>query len=64
MNARLILLLIVIISSISAWIVGIRMRRRIKRALGKNVSETELTSFNTWIQVDEAEERKHGGKLG
>lgn len=39
------------------------MRRRIKRALGRSPeSEMQLTSLNTWMEVEEAEERKRGGK--
>ncbi len=60
---RLALLSIIIVSSILAWITAVRMRRRIKRALGKKVSDMELTSLNTWMEVDEAEEGKRGGKL-
>ncbi|MCU1298640.1 MAG: hypothetical protein JWO91_2918 [Acidobacteriaceae bacterium] len=40
------------------------MRRRIKRVLGVDVqSESELTSINTWMKVEDAEERSKGGKL-
>ena len=40
------------------------MRHRIKRALGINVdNEMELTSLNTWMEVEDAEEREKGGKL-
>jgi hypothetical protein len=49
--------------AISAWILGKRMRHRIKRALGKTVdSEVELTSLSTWIRVEEKEEQDRGGK--
>jgi hypothetical protein len=34
---------VIIVTSVSAWIVGIRMRRRIKRALGQEATEVELT---------------------
>jgi len=51
------------VAAISAWILGVRMRRRIKRALGADVqSEVELTSLNTWMRVEDAEERQRGGK--
>ncbi|HEX4488818.1 MAG TPA: hypothetical protein VH088_21255 [Terriglobales bacterium] len=44
----LIYLVMLITSLVGAWILGVRMRRRIKRALGKDVdSEMELTSLNT-----------------
>jgi hypothetical protein len=58
---RLVLLIIILLASLSAWLVGVRMRRRIKRALGKSVkSEVELTSLDTWMKVKEEEERNRG----
>jgi len=60
----LISLAIAIVLAISSWILGVRMRRRIKRTLGVNVeSECELTSLNTWMEVEDAEERNKGGRL-
>jgi len=57
-------LVIILITAISAWVLGLRMRHRIKRALGINVdNEMELTSLNTWMEVEDAEEREKGGKL-
>ena len=51
-------LLVIAFTSISAWVLGIRMRRRIRRALGINVeSESELDSLSTWMKVEDAEER-------
>jgi hypothetical protein len=45
-----------IFTAISAWITGVRMRRRIRRALGKTATDAELVSLNTWMQVHKAEE--------
>ncbi len=54
----------VIVTAISAWILKVRMRPRIRRALGIKVeSESELTSITTWMKVEDAEERGKGGKL-
>jgi hypothetical protein len=51
-------------TAISAWILGVRMRRRIRRTLGTSVqNEVELTSLNTWMKVEDTEERLRGGKL-
>jgi hypothetical protein len=56
LNVRpLLLLLYVIGSTISAWITGLVMRRRMRRALGRRVSDRELVSINTWMRVKEAE---------
>jgi hypothetical protein len=51
------------VTAVAAWITAIKMRRRIKRALGSEASKGQLTSIATWMKVDEAEERKLGGKL-
>lgn len=60
----IIALVILLITSVGSWILGIRMRRRIKRALGRDVAnEAELTSLNTWMRVEDEEERNRGGKL-
>jgi hypothetical protein len=57
-NLYLTLLPLIIASTIAAWVVRRRMRRRIKMALGsKPATEVELTSLRTWMRVDEREER-------
>ncbi len=57
-------LVVIAFTAISAWILGMRMRRRIRRALGINVeNESELTSLHTWMKVEDAEERSKGGRL-
>ncbi len=55
---------LVVVTTVSAWITAMLMRRRIRRALGKrDISDTDLTSINTWMEVEDAEERHKGGKL-
>jgi len=54
---------VIVFTSVSAWILGIRMRRRIRRVLGQETTDVELTSLNTWINVHDAEERNRGGKI-
>ncbi len=53
---------IVMISTtvIGGWIVGMRNRRRIKRALGTDATDTELVSLNTWLDVAKSEETNIG----
>jgi hypothetical protein len=48
-------LLYVIGSTISAWITGLLMRRRMRRAMGRKVSDRELTSINAWMSDKEVE---------
>jgi hypothetical protein len=55
---------IIILSAISAWITGIRMRRKIKRVLGREATGTDLASIKTWMQVDEQIRCKEGPKAG
>ena len=50
-------ILVLIVTAVSSWVIAVRMRRRIRTALGKEVSELELTSTNTWMEVSDAEER-------
>ncbi len=49
---------VIIFTTVSAWIMGIRMRRRARRALGRDVSSGELTSINLWMNVQDAEHRE------
>jgi hypothetical protein len=53
---------IIIYSSVSAWIIGIRMRRKIRRDLGRKATEADLTSIDTWMEVEAAEERNKKNK--
>ncbi len=58
------LIVTILVGTITVWVLGVRMRHRIKRALGINVhNEEELTSLNTWMKVEDVEEKKKGGKL-
>ena len=62
--SRGIWIIVALITAISAWILGIKMKRRIKRALGITVdNEVELTSLNTWMHVEDVEEQRKGGKM-
>ena len=54
--------LVVVWSVIASWIVARRMRRRIQKALHKNVSDIELVSLNTWMQVEEREKQDEASK--
>jgi hypothetical protein len=54
---------IIIVTTISGWIAGVRMRRTVRRTLHKEVADAELTSLSLWMKVEDAEERNRGGKL-
>jgi len=51
-----------IANSIWAWIDGIRMRLKIRKDLGRKATQADLTSIDTWIKVDEVEQRKEPDK--
>ena len=46
-----------IVETVWAWIAAIRMRMKIKRDLGRKASETDLTSIDTWMKVEEVEQQ-------
>jgi len=48
----------ILFETVWAWIVGIRMRLKIKRDLGRRPTEPDLTSIDAWMKVDEAEQRE------
>jgi hypothetical protein len=50
-----------IVIGISGWIFGTRMRRRIKKDLGRAADNSDLASLGTWMKVDEVEEKKNPG---
>jgi len=50
-------LIALLVGLISAWILGIRMQRRIRRALRRKVEDTDLTSLRAWMAVEEAEKK-------
>jgi hypothetical protein len=57
-------LVMVAVTAITSWMLGVRMRRRIKRTLGIRArNEMELTSIKTWTNVENVEENNRSGKL-
>ena len=47
----------VIALALSGWIVTMRVRRRMKKSLGRNATDLDLVSLNTWMRVDETEQK-------
>jgi hypothetical protein len=53
-----------IVMTVSEWIVTLRTRRRMKKSLGRKATDLELASLNTWMRVEEAEQRnKESGPI-
>jgi hypothetical protein len=50
-----------IIIGVSGWVFATRMRRRIKKDLGRAADDADLASLETWMKVDEVEEKKNPG---
>jgi len=49
------------ILGLASWIVANRMRQRIKDDLGKTSVAEDPTSIETWMKVDEVEQKKNPG---
>ena len=47
----------VIAVTISTWIVTRQVQRRMKKSLGRKATDLELASLNTWMRVEEEEQR-------
>jgi hypothetical protein len=47
----------VIAVTVSAWIVTRQVRHRMRKSLGKTPTDLEFASLNTWMRVEEAEQR-------
>ena len=43
--------------TVSGWIVTMQVRRRMKKSLGRKATDLDLASLNTWMRVEEAEQR-------
>jgi hypothetical protein len=56
--ATIIKLAVIVFVTISGWIVTIRVRHRMRRALGRRASDLDLVSFKAWNEVEEAEQQK------
>ena len=56
---RLILLIIFIISLIIGAIANYKRKKRMIKALGRDVRDDELTSINSWMSVVEKEETQN-----
>jgi len=53
-----------IFTSILDWLTGSKMRHKIRRDLGRKATDTDLSSIETWMKVDDAEKGQDGKKRG
>lgn len=54
----LIILVLIILVAILGFIANLLTKARMRRALGRDVKESEMNSIGTWINIVENEERK------
>jgi hypothetical protein len=57
--AEVVDLLRAIFNSAVGWVTGVKMRRKISADLGRKATDNDLTSLDTWMEVEEAEKRKN-----
>jgi hypothetical protein len=44
-----------LVAAVSSWIIGARMRRKIRKDLGRKATDADLASLSTWIKVAKVE---------
>jgi len=49
-------LIILAFTAITSAVIGYRMRREIKRALGRRATEEDLADLDTWMEVRDVED--------
>jgi carbamate kinase len=49
-------LAVIAVTAISSCVIGFRMRREIKKTLGRKATDTDLTSIATWMEVRQEED--------
>ena len=51
-------LIMILVAIVATWITKAVHRRRMRRALGTKVTDSELTSLKAWDEVLDAEEKR------
>jgi hypothetical protein len=46
------------VGTVTGWVIGIRNRRRINRTLGRQATDADLLSLETWMEVENQEQKK------
>jgi hypothetical protein len=44
------------VMTVWGWFIGVRMRRRMRKALNRKVTRAELSSIVTWMEIDGREQ--------
>jgi hypothetical protein len=53
---------VLIFTVVTSLIIGVRMRREIRRTLGRKATGEDLADLDTWIEVKEVEAKAAGNK--
>ena len=56
MTTYLILLAVIVGTSISAWVLKVRLKKKMERGLGRKVDESEMTSISSWMKVTDKDQ--------
>ena len=51
-------LIMILVAIVATWITKVVHRMRMRRALGRKVTDSELTSLKAWNEVLDAEEKR------
>ena len=49
--------IVILFTVVSGWVISFKMRRRIRKSLGRKATGEDLTSIDTWMKVKEEEEK-------
>lgn len=49
--------IVIAVTTISSCVIGLRMRREIRKTLGRKATDADLTSIATWMEVREEEDK-------
>lgn len=50
-------IIVIVATTISSGVIGFRMRRKIRRVLGRKATDADLSSIATWMEVEEEEDK-------
>lgn len=51
MTGYIILFAVLGVTSVTAWILKVRLKKKMEKGLGRKVDEGELTSISSWMKV-------------
>lgn len=52
--------LVLVYTAVTSCVIGLQMKRKIRKDLGRKATDLDLTSIDTWMKVEDVEEGKRG----